>query len=165
MLALDPVHQTLSRVPARGDNPGPVARLACAAMEDSLYAFGGWDGRAWLDSLHRLDLSTRRWAIIAASGFTPWKRAHACLLAAAASSTRWLFLHGGGDAHRDFDDMYALDVQGGYWARISNASGADPVAGARNAHGRALRLAPGLRAVGWGGSSAAVEGGAAAMTK
>ena len=45
-------------------------------------------------------------------------------------------------------------------ALFSNASGADPVAGARNAHGRALRLAPGLRAVGWGGSSAAVEGGA-----
>jgi hypothetical protein len=36
-----------------------------------------------------------------------------------------MLLYGGGDGDMDFDDLYALDTNTGYWDRVGNATG-DP---------------------------------------
>ena len=131
LLALDLEDEMLVTVPTAGVGPpsSGLARHAMAATEGSLWVVGGWQGSAWLPDAFRLDLGPflargepAVWRRIQGDGFTPWARAHSCLVAAPLPRPQ-LLLYGGGDADQDFDDAYALDTTTHYWERLSDVDG------------------------------------------
>ena len=56
--AYDTEAGTLVTVETEGPSPGKIARQACATLGDSIWVIGGWDGKNWLDTTHRLRLPT-----------------------------------------------------------------------------------------------------------
>ena len=47
--------------PTAGEPPPGVYHGACTSLLDSLYWFGGGDGRSFYNSIHRLDTTTLEW--------------------------------------------------------------------------------------------------------
>ena len=112
----------MQELDTEGTGPGKIARHANAIMHGHLYAFGGWDGKRFRDETFRLDLRTRgapRWEQLVTSGFTPYARAMACLVAWERPRPH-LMLYGGGNSDTDFAATYALDVETRYWERLTN---------------------------------------------
>jgi len=57
----DPYLETWEEHPTTGVPPPGLHNGACTSLLDSLYWFGGWDGRFYCNSLHRLDTTTLKW--------------------------------------------------------------------------------------------------------
>jgi hypothetical protein len=114
VLALETSSGTLRPVRTTGEAP-TLQRHSIAARGAALWVVGGTSSGRWLNDVHRLDLSPwlasdgarpATWHAVAADGFVPWPRAHACLVALPPPRP-YLLLTGGGDADADFDDACA----------------------------------------------------------
>ena len=57
----DPYLETWEEHPTTGVPPPGMYCGACTSLLDSLYWFGGYDGRSHYNSLHRLDTTTLEW--------------------------------------------------------------------------------------------------------
>ena len=57
----DPNLETWKYVLTTGDPPPGLYDAACTSVLNSLYWFGGWDGKSFYNSLHRLDTTTLEW--------------------------------------------------------------------------------------------------------
>ena len=137
LFAFDVIRGTLKNIPLSGDGPPALSRHSVAAMQGSLWVFGGWDGRAKLDGAYRLRLtgsetnedrrpSAARWERLLPSGFVPYPRSDACLLPTPRLWWPNLLLFGGGDGDFDFGDLYVLHTETGYWQRLHNVSSDSP---------------------------------------
>ena len=58
VLAYDTEASTLVTVETEGPSPGVISRPACATLGDSIWMFGGFNGKEWLDTMYRLRLPT-----------------------------------------------------------------------------------------------------------
>lgn len=105
------------------------------ARDESLWIFGGFQGRAFTADVYRLDFTNEIrgaasggmhnavWQRVKpAGGFAPWPRALGCLLSLPSPASQLLLL-GGGDGDADFDDAYAFDVTASTWQRLTNITG------------------------------------------
>ena len=60
--SFDPYSELWEQRQVEGDAPSPGTYVAASAsLHDDLFTFGGWDGRNYFNSLHRLDSKTWRW--------------------------------------------------------------------------------------------------------
>ena len=57
----DPCLEIWEKHPTTGIPPPGLYRGVCTSLLDSLYWFGGWDGRFHYNSLHRLDTTPLEW--------------------------------------------------------------------------------------------------------
>ena len=57
----DPHLETWEERHTTGVPPPGLYHGACTSLLDSLYWFGGYDGRSFCNSLHRLDITTLEW--------------------------------------------------------------------------------------------------------
>ena len=57
----DPYLETWEKHHTTGVPPPGLYDGACTSLRDSLYWFGGWDGRFYCNSIHRLDTITLEW--------------------------------------------------------------------------------------------------------
>ena len=57
----DPYLETWEKHPTTGVPPSGLFAGACTSLLDSLYWFGGYDGKYFYNSLHRLDPTTLEW--------------------------------------------------------------------------------------------------------
>lgn len=129
VIVLDMEKSKLSLLPTTGDGPGKIARQPMAVFQGSIYVSGGWVAKKtneaqglWTDGTWRLDLDTNVWTKLEVEGFTPWHRAHGCLVGV-PTPTPHLLNFGGGDGDVDFDDVYKFDLATSYWSRLHNATG------------------------------------------
>ena len=59
----DPYSELWEQRQVQGVAPSPVTySAASASLNDDLFSFGGWDGRQFSNTLHRLDSKTWRWS-------------------------------------------------------------------------------------------------------
>ena len=61
METFDPFLEMWEQQPTTGTLPLGLYTGACSSLMDSLYSFGGWDGRKNYNSLHCLSTSVREW--------------------------------------------------------------------------------------------------------
>ena len=58
----DPYSEIWEQRQVAGDTPSPGTYCAAStALRDEFFTFGGWDGRNYFNTLHRLDTRTWRW--------------------------------------------------------------------------------------------------------
>ena len=58
----DPYSELWEERQVTGDIPSPGTYYASAAsLRDDLFTFGGWDGKGFYNTLHKLDTKTWRW--------------------------------------------------------------------------------------------------------
>lgn len=131
VLELDVRRATMRTLPtvaaSVGEDPGPLFGQAMAAFGDSLWVFGGARarGKPGLSAdIYQLELPVgsgtfATWRKLDASGFMPYARQEACLLAAPASPELYLF--GGADSVQDYDDAYSFHTDTHRWERLVNA--------------------------------------------
>jgi hypothetical protein len=67
LIAVDCAGSTLTTLQMSGDDPGPWSRSTMAAMSNSLWVVGGWDGKSWRDDLFRVRLGPGRVADVTAA--------------------------------------------------------------------------------------------------
>ena len=133
VMSFDARTSVLRKVRVKGDDPGPIMRQSLAIMNGYMYSFGGFDGKKWTDTTHRLDLDAEdeggarrgfaKWERLEVTGFAPYPRSFACLVAWPQPQPR-LLLHGGGDGDTDFAASYVFRTQDLYWERLTNVSNA-----------------------------------------
>ena len=98
--------------------PSPRFGYAGAELDGFIWVFGGYDGTAWLDDLHALDLTTMSWRIVnCPDGPSPRSGQSFVEL----NSALWLF--GGYDGAERLNDLYSF--RNGEWVSV-RAKGVPP---------------------------------------
>jgi len=92
----------------------PKAAHSCDKIGNKLFFFGGWNGRAALDTLESFDLITEEWMNVDSSGEKPTARNNH----ASCSLNEYIYIHGGHDGEYWLDDFYILDIKKFVWKRI-----------------------------------------------
>ena len=126
--------------PSLPNSPNPRNNHATAVADGRIYVHGGHDGDRWLSDMFVLDasilavepfdpskLTQMTWQRLEPSGFVPMSRACHSL----SRVGRKLYLFGGYDGSRCFNDMDVFDLDTLRWSQTS-VSGSIPLA--RNAH-------------------------------
>ncbi|CAN4088355.1 unnamed protein product [Withania somnifera] len=114
----DTVNRIWSEPLTKGALPSPRDSHSCTAVGDSLFVFGGTNGRESLNDLHILDTSLNTWISPTLRGDRPSPReGHS-----AALIGKRLFIFGGcgkfDDAELYYDDVYILNTETFVWKRI-----------------------------------------------
>lgn len=114
----DTVNRIWSDPLTKGALPSPRDSHSCTAIGDSLFVFGGTNGRESLNDLHILDTSLNTWISPSLRGDRPSPReGHS-----AALIGKRLFIFGGcgkfDDAEIYYDDVYVLNTETFVWKRI-----------------------------------------------
>lgn len=104
--------------------PKPRGAHASCLVDNSLYVFGGYGGggfaRKDFGDLHCLDLDSYVWQELETSGDAPDPRSGHQLLSV---EDRVLYLMGGWNANRQFDDVHVFDIGTKTWSQPESASG------------------------------------------
>lgn len=92
---------------------------------NSMYVFGGWDGRDTLQDFFQLDLGTTSWTKLPKQKHTPRSRyRHTATLCGEA-----MFVFGGIDRYRDrFADLYEFDFTCRLWSKVNTMAATHPSA-------------------------------------
>eukprot|EP00434_Breviolum_minutum_P005709 symbB.v1.2.005029.t1/scaffold287.1/size239285/7 len=113
LLNLRPLKWVLPRF--TGEPPGPCnMHTADLVGKNNLFVFRGGDGRAYLNDLHGLDLSTDSWFPVKTAGEQPPPRANH---ASAVDDFR-LYIFGGWDGTKRLNDLYVLDTRDNVWTML-----------------------------------------------
>ena len=104
--------------------PTPRGAHATCLVGSSLYLHGGYGGggfaRKDFGDLHSLDLETYVWEELETSGDSPEPRSGHQLLCV---EDRVLYLMGGWNANRQFDDVHVFTLETRAWSQPESASG------------------------------------------
>jgi dynein heavy chain len=104
--------------------PKPRGAHASCLVDNSFYVFGGYGGggfaRKDFGDLHCLDLDSYVWQELETSGDAPDPRSGHQLLSV---EDRVLYLMGGWNANRQFDDVHVFDIGTKTWSQPESASG------------------------------------------
>ncbi|XP_010260388.1 PREDICTED: rab9 effector protein with kelch motifs-like isoform X3 [Nelumbo nucifera] len=129
----DTVRQTWSKPMVKGIPPSPRDSHSCTTVGNSLFVFGGTDGKTPLKDLHILDTSSNTWMTPSVVGEGPEAReGHS-----AALIGKRLFIFGGcgkswnGSTEVYYNDLYILDTETFMW-KHALTSGTPP--SARDSH-------------------------------
>jgi N-acetylneuraminic acid mutarotase len=109
----------------------PRARsLHCGVtLNNSLFIFGGFDGSARLNDLHRFDFSSSVWThVVPANGLAPSPRDRL----AATTHKDSIYIFGGFDGTSRVSDLWKFDTSRTAWSLIDPVSGTPP--SARHSH-------------------------------
>ena len=106
--------------------PQPRGAHATTLVGDKLMVFGGYGGAGFsrrdFADLHALDLNSLCWEEVETGGEGPEPRSGHQLLSV---EDRVLYLMGGWNANRQFDDVHVLDLETKTWSQPEGASGPD----------------------------------------
>ncbi|XP_010260416.1 PREDICTED: rab9 effector protein with kelch motifs-like isoform X7 [Nelumbo nucifera] len=116
----DTVRQTWSKPMVKGIPPSPRDSHSCTTVGNSLFVFGGTDGKTPLKDLHILDTSSNTWMTPSVVGEGPEAReGHS-----AALIGKRLFIFGGcgkswnGSTEVYYNDLYILDTDTLVWREL-----------------------------------------------
>ncbi|XP_075479254.1 uncharacterized protein LOC142520139 [Primulina tabacum] len=114
----DTVNMIWSEPVMNGMPPTPRDSHSCTTVGESLFVFGGTDGRRPLNDLHILDTSTNSWITPSVRGDGPEAREGHC----AALIGKRLFIFGGcGKSENNqiyYDDLYILNTETFSWKSV-----------------------------------------------
>ena len=107
----------------KNESPGARAAHSCDIVGNSLYIFGGWNGKKALNDLHVLDTEEMQWVEPEATGRIPACRNNHTTAVVGSK----VYVHGGHDGTQWLSDLYVLDTSTLIWAK-PNISGTAPSA-------------------------------------
>ncbi|KAG9151567.1 hypothetical protein Leryth_021892, partial [Lithospermum erythrorhizon] len=121
----DSVNRAWTEPEVKGTPPIPRDSHTCTTVGDSLFVFGGTDGRNPLNDLHVLDTSSNTWSSPMMRGDGPEAReGHGAALVG-----KRLFIFGGCGKSEDgeiyYDNLYILNTETCVWKRVT-PSGTPP---------------------------------------
>lgn len=112
----------------------PISRHQACTYGNSIYVFGGFDGKSQFNNLSVLDMDTGVWSTPIVRGHIPKPRSnHACAIVGDK-----LYMYGGNNQHETgryqvLDDFYMLDISNLIWTRMNEDVSGD-IPEARSGH-------------------------------
>jgi DNA-binding CsgD family transcriptional regulator/N-acetylneuraminic acid mutarotase len=89
--------------------PAPRCGYALALRGHTLYLFGGWDGRAFTDTIFAFDLTANKWAVLES------RLPQAMGYAGAATLQESIYVAGGYNGQTEFNQTYIFNPDTGAW--------------------------------------------------
>ena len=108
------------RIPCVGEVPPAISSSAAVAFDHSIWMFGGiarLDNRSIKDSF-RFNVSNNQWIRLSPRGDIPQARNSHSMVACNGN----MYVFGGWDDGRFFDDMYALHSHGTAWSQVHQSA-------------------------------------------
>ncbi|KAL0483271.1 leucine-zipper-like transcriptional regulator [Acrasis kona] len=94
------------------------------AVENSIYVFGGTDGKNYYNDIRVFDTGAYSWVTVKTHGPAPTPRSgHSCVL----YGTNTLFVFGGGNDFKLFNDLYSFSMDTVTWTKITTKGSLEPV--------------------------------------
>jgi hypothetical protein len=104
--------------------PKRYGHTAVGIGDNTIFVFGGTDGTTYYNDLHIFDTASFTWITTKTHGQAPSPRSgHSCVL----YGTNMLFVFGGGNDMKLFNDLFVLNIDSMTWAKIQPKGTLEPV--------------------------------------
>ena len=117
LLCYDPCSNTWTNPKYFGNAPSPRARHATAIISNTVFLYGGLNGKhMYLGDFFMMNMNSLFWTIINTNQPNLGPR---CALILTAMTDSQLFLHGGYTQTQIFSDMWIFNVENGVWSQYT----------------------------------------------